>query len=188
MRFHQTEIGGVHRIVPEPRLDERGSFARVFCVDEFAAGGLATTVVQANTSFNRRRGTLRGLHLQTPPHGECKLVRCTRGAVFDVAVDARPGSPTFGRWVGVELSAQNGAMLFVPEGVAHGYLTLEDEAEVFYQVSRAYHPDSEAGVRWDDPAIGIRWPFAPAVISAKDRALPDLETLRGRLSDGTAAR
>jgi dTDP-4-dehydrorhamnose 3,5-epimerase len=181
VRFFPTELDGVWRIELERREDERGHFARAFCRREFAAYGLPTEFVQANVSLNRERGTLRGMHLQRAPHAETKLVRCSRGAVFDVAVDVRPESPTFGRWTSAELSAANGRQLLVPEGFAHGYLTLEDDSEIFYLVTEEYHPESEAGVLWDDPAIGIRWPLLPTRISARDRALPDLATLRSSL-------
>jgi len=180
--FLETELAGVWRIGLEPRVDDRGSFARAFCRREFAAHGLAANFVQANVSFNHRRGTLRGMHLQVAPHAEIKLVRCTRGAVFDAVVDLRPDSPTYARWTAAELSAASGQMLLVPAGFGHGYLTLADDTEVFYQVSEEYHSESEAGVRWDDPTIAIRWPFAPTVVSQRDRSLPDLAMFRSRLA------
>ncbi len=186
MIFRETELRGVWRIGLEPRADERGSFARAFCRREFEAHGLPSDFVQCNASFNTRRGTLRGLHLQLEPHAECKLVRCTRGSVFDVAVDLRAGSPTFARWTAVELSATTGQMLLVPEGFAHGYLTLEDSTEVFYQVTVEYHPESETGLRWDDPQVGVAWPISPACVSPRDRGLPDLDRLRVRLAPSVA--
>ena len=185
--FSETDLPGVWRISPERRVDERGYFARAFCRREFGAHGLGTEYVQANVSFNARRGTLRGLHMQVPPHGETKLVRCTRGAIFDVAVDVRPDSPTSSRWAGVELSAANGLMLLIPAGFAHGYLTLVDDTEVFYHVTEEYHPESETGLRWNDPTVAIRWPFTPNVLSARDAALPDMKALRERLASAPHA-
>ena len=184
----ESDISGVWRITLEARGDERGYFARTFCRREFAARGLPSDLVQCNVSFNPRSGTLRGMHLQLEPHAESKLIRCTRGSVFDVAVDLRPDSPTFARWTGLTLSATNGAMLLISKGFAHGYLTLEDHTEVFYQVTEEYHPQSEAGVHWNDPTIRIAWPFQPTCISEKDRTLPDVETLRSRLVDTTTKR
>lgn len=173
MIFRATELDGAFVIEPEPRTDDRGFFARIYCVDEFAAHGLNTRLVQANLSYNRRAGTVRGMHYQLAPKAETKLVRCTSGAIYDVIVDLRPESATYLRWIGVELSAANRAMLYVPEGFAHGFQTLTDDAEVAYQVTEFYSPEHERGVRWDDPAIGIRWPAAVAVISDKDRNHPD---------------
>lgn len=177
MRFLATEIRDVWGIEPEPRADERGYFARVFCRREFEAHDLNANFVQCNVAFNPRRGTLRGLHFQADPRAECKLVRCVRGSVFDVAVDLRADSPTFGRSAARELSAARGEMLYIPEGFAHGYLTLENASEVFYQVTREYSPQSELGLRWNDPTVGVAWPFPPTLISEKDRSLPDLATL-----------
>ncbi len=173
MIFVPTELPGVYVVEVEKREDHRGFFARVWCEQELATAGLTGRLAQANVAYNRRRGTLRGMHYQAPPHAEAKLVRCTRGAIYDVALDLRGDSPTFGRWLGVELTARNYRMLYVPEGCAHGYLTLEDDTEVAYFVSTAYTPSHERGVRYDDPAFGIRWPFAPVVISDKDRAWPN---------------
>jgi dTDP-4-dehydrorhamnose 3,5-epimerase len=187
MIFVETELAGVWRIAIEPRRDERGYFARAFCRREFEAHGLPGSFVQSNLSFSSRRGTLRGMHLQLHPHGEAKLVYCTRGKVFDAVVDLRPGSPTFARWTALELSATNGEMLFSPPGCAHGYLTLDDDCEVFYQVTAEYHPQSEAGVRWDDPTIAIRWPLPPVCISARDRGLPDLAGFERRLAGKPAS-
>lgn len=174
MIFTPTELDGAYVVDLEPREDERGFFARAWAQDEFGAHGLSTDVVQANIAFNRRKGTLRGMHFQREPHAEAKLVRCTRGALYDVIVDLRPGSPTQARWIGVELTADNRRMLYVPEGFAHGYQTLVDDTEAHYQVSAAYAPDAEGGVRWDDPAFGIEWPDPdPSVMSDKDRSWPD---------------
>jgi len=172
MKFIETPLAGAFAIEPEPRSDDRGFFARVFCRDEFAAHRLDFAVVQCNVSYNDRRATLRGLHYQVAPREEVKLVRCTMGAIFDVIVDLRPASPTFRRWHGLELTADNRRMLYVPAGFAHGYLTLDDRSEVFYQVSEFYSPEFERGARWDDPAFAIRWPLAPELISPKDRDHP----------------
>lgn len=174
MRFTETELPGAFVIELERREDERGFFARAWCEQEFAENGLDTRISQSNLSYNQRAGTLRGMHYQAPPHAEVKLVRCTRGAVYDVIVDLRPASSTYMRWIGVELSAENGRALYVPEGFAHGYQTLADDTETYYQVSAPYAPTAERGVRWDDPAFGIDWPPADdRVISTKDRAWPD---------------
>ena len=176
MRFTETRVSGAYLVEPEPRTDERGFFARVWCRDEFAAHGLTAEFVQCNDSFSARRGTLRGLHYQVAPHGEVKLVRCVRGSVFDVVVDLRPGSSTYKRWVGTTLSAENRIMMYVPEGCAHGYLTLEDASEVVYPVTSPYQPGAERGVRWNDPAFGIEWPIAPPLtMSPKDERWPDYQ-------------
>jgi dTDP-4-dehydrorhamnose 3,5-epimerase len=177
--FTPTRIGGVLVVDLEPREDKRGSFARAWCREEFARAGADVDFVQANVAVNLRAGTLRGLHYQLPPHEEAKLVRCTQGAIWDVALDLRAGSPTHLSWLGVELTAESGRMLFVPAGCAHGYVTLRDGAEVFYLTSSAYAPEAEAGVRWDDPAFGIEWPGgAPVVISEKDASWPDFPAPR----------
>jgi dTDP-4-dehydrorhamnose 3,5-epimerase len=174
MIFKPTELEGAWLVDLEPREDERGFFARAWAREEFAAHGLSTEVVQANIAFNRHTGTLRGMHFQREPHAEVKLVRCTRGALYDVIVDLRASSPTHARWIGVELTADNRRMLYVPEGFAHGYQTLLDDTEAYYQVSAAYAPEAEGGVRWDDPAFGIEWPDpSPPVLSDKDRTWPD---------------
>jgi dTDP-4-dehydrorhamnose 3,5-epimerase len=174
MRFTETSVTGAYLIEPEPHTDARGSFARLWCREEFAMRGLNAAFDQCNDSFSARRGTLRGLHYQAAPYGEVKLVRCVRGAVFDVLVDLRPTSPTFSRWFGAELTAQNGLMLYVPEGCAHGYLTLEDASEVIYPVSRPYHPEAERGIRWNDPHFNVQWPIAESItLSAKDEHWPD---------------
>ena len=174
MIVHETEIPGAFVIEPEPVADERGSFARIFDADEFAERGLETEFVQWSVSFNERTGTLRGLHFQREPHAETKLVRCTRGSLFDVIVDLRPDSPAFTRWAAVELSADNRRALYIPKGLAHGFQTLADGTEVVYAITEPYAPDSAAGVRWDDPAFGIDWPPAEdRVMSEKDRSWPD---------------
>jgi dTDP-4-dehydrorhamnose 3,5-epimerase len=174
--FAETAIPGACTIDLERREDDRGFFARAWDVGEFAAHGLSTRLVQANVSFNRFAGTLRGMHFQRAPHEEAKLVRCTRGAIYDAIVDLRPDSPAFKRWIGVELTEQNRRSLYVPEGCAHGYQTLTDETETFYLVSEAYAPESEGGVRWNDPAFAIQWPAAEErLLSPKDAAWPDFE-------------
>jgi dTDP-4-dehydrorhamnose 3,5-epimerase len=174
--FEQTRLPGLFVVDLERREDERGYFARAWCANEFAEQGLTNRVVQANVSRNPRAGTLRGMHFQREPHAEAKLVRCTNGAIYDVAVDLRPGSETFKQWLGVELTAENGRALFVPEGFAHGYQTLTADSEVFYQVSEFYTPAAEGGVRWNDPAFGIGWPDPDnAFLSDKDRNWPDFE-------------
>jgi dTDP-4-dehydrorhamnose 3,5-epimerase len=173
VKFLETKLKGACLVEPELRSDERGGFARVFCRREFQAHGLNPDLAQCNLSFNRLAGTLRGMHYQRAPHAEAKLVRCTAGAIYDVIVDLRPESSTFMKWAAAELSAENRRLLYVPEGCAHGYQALTDGAEVFYQVSAFYHPPSEGGLRWDDPAFGIRWPLPVAAISAKDASWPD---------------
>ena len=175
MWFIQTKVEGAFLIEPEPIADERGFFARVFCREEFADHGLNPELAQGNVSFNHAKGTLRGLHYQAPPHQEAKLVRCTRGAIWDVAVDLRPGSPTYLAWAGHELSDANRSMLYVPEGCAHGFLTLTDGAEVTYQMSAPYAPAAGRGVRWNDPAFSIDWPGEVVVINQRDATYPDLE-------------
>jgi dTDP-4-dehydrorhamnose 3,5-epimerase len=173
MRFTETKVAGAFLIEPEPIADERGFFARTWCREEFAAHGLNPELAQANISFNHRKGTLRGLHYQEAPHAEAKLVRSVRGAIWDLALDLRPGSPTHLAWFGAELSDANRAMLYVPEGCAHGFLTLTDDAEVAYQMSAPYAPQAARGVRFDDPAFGISWPGEVVVINERDRTYPD---------------
>jgi dTDP-4-dehydrorhamnose 3,5-epimerase len=173
MRFLPTEIAGVVIVEAEPRSDARGAFARLHCPEAFAAAGHGFSPAQTSLSRNPVAGTLRGLHYQPAPHAETKLVRAVRGRIFDVAVDLRPESPTYRRWVAADLSAENLRALFVPEGVAHGFLTLEPDTDVLYQIAPAYRPGHEAGVRWDDPAFGIAWPAEPALISDRDGAYPD---------------
>jgi dTDP-4-dehydrorhamnose 3,5-epimerase len=175
MIFRETSLPGVWVIEPERLGDERGFFARTWCRREFEARGLNPDAVQCNVSWNARRGSVRGLHYQAPPHAEAKLVRCTRGAIWDVAVDLRPESATFKRWTAVELTADNRLALYVPEGCAHGFQTLADDTEVFYQMSALHQPSAERGVRWDDPALAIPWPIASVTLSERDRALPVLE-------------
>jgi dTDP-4-dehydrorhamnose 3,5-epimerase len=172
MRFTRTGIPDVWLVQTEPREDRRGHFARTFCADEFAAHGLPVAFPQCNISFNTSRGTLRGLHWQDPPYGEGKLIRCTRGAILDVAVDVRAGSPTRGRFISATLTEDNADALYIPDGFAHGFQTLTDRAEVFYQMTERYRPGLERGLRWDDPALAIRWPLTDPVMSDRDRALP----------------
>ena len=169
MIFQETALAGAYLIDLEKRGDERGFFARVFCEKEFSAHGLVTRFVQVNNSLSADRGTLRGMHYQLAPNAETKLVRCIRGALWDVILDLRPGSPSFGKSVGVELSAENRRMIYVPKGFAHGFVTLQTDTEAFYFADEFYAPDCERGVRWNDPRFGIEWPIEPAVISDKDR-------------------
>ena len=180
MIFRSTSIGGVWVIEPERLEDERGFFARTWDPEEFEARRLNPQLAQCSISFNRERGTLRGLHYQAPPYAEAKLVRCTAGAIFDVAVDLRPDSSTFRDWSGVELSAENRLALYVPEGCAHGFLTLGDDSEVHYQISQPYVPDAARGVRWDDPAFAITWPGEVVVINERDRSYPDFRLAPAR--------
>lgn len=180
MKFRELEIDGAWLIEPEPIADDRGFFARAFCRDEFAAHGLATAFVQSSLSYNRLRGTLRGMHHQRAPHQETKLVRCVAGAVHDVIVDVRPGSRTFGRWLGFELSAANRHTLYVPKGLAHGFVTLTDDAELLYSMDEPHAPGHGAGFRWNDPAFGIDWPLTPATISDRDANYPDFDPADGR--------
>ncbi|MGB9736934.1 MAG: dTDP-4-dehydrorhamnose 3,5-epimerase [Chloroflexus aggregans] len=172
MRFIPTELKDAHIIELEPREDNRGFFARVWSKDEFAEHGLVDRVVQMNLSYNRLAGTLRGMHFQHAPYAETKLVRCIRGAIYDVIIDLRPDSPTYKRWIGVTLTAANRLALYVPEGFAHGFQTLEDDTEVFYQVSQYYTPSAEGGVRFDDPAFSIKWPLPVTEMSEKDKRWP----------------
>lgn len=169
MIFTETKIEGVRLIDIERREDDRGFFARAFCETEMAARGIPFHVTQTNVSWCRRRGTLRGMHYQVEPHAEPKIVRCTRGAVWDVAVDLRIDSPTYRQWVGVELNAENRRMLYVPRGLAHGFLTLEDDTEVFYEMGAPYVAAAARIVRWNDPAFGVEWPFEPEVMAQRDR-------------------
>jgi dTDP-4-dehydrorhamnose 3,5-epimerase len=175
MIFEKTPVTGVHVIRLEARQDDRGLFARVFCESEFAAQGLETKYVQSNLSMSRQRGTLRGMHYQIGTAAEVKVVRCTSGALYDVALDLRPDSPTFGRSFGLELSADNRTTLYIPRGCAHGFITLTDNAEVTYLVSAPYSPQQERGVRYNDPRFSIAWPIAPVAISPKDAQWPDFE-------------
>jgi len=179
MIFEKTSLTGAVRIELEKRVDDRGFFARTFCIDEFAAAGLDTRFVQHNTSLGQKAGTMRGLHFQHPPHGEIKVIRAVKGAVHDVIVDLRPGSPTFGNWEGFDLTEENGTMLYVPAGFAHGFQTLRDYSVVAYLVSTAYTPGAESIVRWNDPALGIDWPLPVSVISEKDETAPDIDLASG---------
>ena len=173
MIFTQTRLAGAYMVDLELRTDARGFFARSFCQREFAEHGLCEHYPQCNISYNRQRGTLRGMHFNRTPYEEVKLVRCQTGAIYDVIVDLRPGSKTLGQWLGVELTAQNRRMLYIPKGFAHGFLTLTDDAEIFYQMSDFYVPDAGIGIRYDDPGIGIQWPEEPELISDRDRNYPD---------------
>ncbi len=177
--FSPTQLDGVWLIEPVRISDERGFFARTWCVREFEERGLNSRLVQCNVSFNRQRGTLRGMHWQRAPFGECKLVRCTQGAIFDVVVDLRVESATYRQWVGFELSAENRKSLYIPTGCAHGFQTLSDDAEVAYQMSEFFHSECASGVRWDDPAFGILWPDAEQrILSPRDAAYPDYQESR----------
>jgi dTDP-4-dehydrorhamnose 3,5-epimerase len=176
VRFVETPLPGVWLVETQRLGDERGWFARTYDADEFRARGIDPSVVQCNASYSERPGTLRGMHYQRAPHAETKLVRCATGAIFDVAVDLRPGSPSRRRWFGAELSAENGRMLFIPRGVAHGFQTLTPACQVLYQMGHAHVPQAAAGVRWDDPAFAIRWPEPPAggrTIAQRDASYPD---------------
>lgn len=173
MIFTETAVPGAFVVDLEPSEDERGLFARTFCAEEFAARGLAAEIAQCSTSWNRSRGTLRGLHYQREPHGEDKLVRCTRGSLWAVMVDLRPDSPAHCRWACAELSAENRRMYYAPKGIASGFVTLEDDTELFYTMSHPFTPTHYTGVRWDDPAFAIDWPARPRVISDRDRSFPD---------------
>ena len=175
MIFTEAPLPGAFLVDLELLTDDRGFFARAYCQDEFAAQGLNTPLRQCSVSYNARKGTLRGLHHQTAPHEEHKLVRCTSGAIFDVVVDIRPHSRHYRRWFGTELSSQNRRAMFIPPGFAHGFLTLSAEAEVYYMISVPHAPEHGQGFRWSDPAFGIQWPFPPSVISARDAAYPLLD-------------
>jgi len=175
----ETRLAGVYLVDPERNWDERGYFARVFCEREFAHFNLASRFVQCNVSFNARKGTLRGMHYQAEPRGECKLVRCTRGAIYDVIIDLRRESPTFCEWAGFTLDEQNGQALYIPTGFAHGFQTLTESSEVFYQMSEFYDPELARGVRWNDPRFAIEWCLPQPLMSARDASYPDF--LVGRL-------
>lgn len=174
MTFEETRISGAFLIGLEPIEDERGLFARTFCEREFAAHGIEMRIVQCSVSRNRRAGTLRGMHYSVAPAAERKVVRCTRGRIYDVLVDVRPGSATRHAWFGVELSAENGRALYIPEGIAHGFVTLDDDVDVVYQMSEFYDPSCSRGVRWDDPAFSIDWPRTVDVIAERDSGYPDI--------------
>jgi dTDP-4-dehydrorhamnose 3,5-epimerase len=173
MIFRETSIPGAYVIEPQRIEDHRGFFARIWCQRELVQQGLKADLSQTNVCFSHQRGTLRGVHFQHPPHAEVKIVRCTRGIVFDVIVDLRPDSPTWKRWFGIELSEDNRRTLYVPEGCAQGSITLADDTEIYYHASQPYHPESATGVRYDDPEFSIAWPIAVEVISSQDRAWPD---------------
>lgn len=172
MHFTETQIAGAKIIDPAPHADDRGRFMRAWCSKEFAENGISFTPVQANMGYSFRKGTIRGMHFQTSTAPEAKLVRCTRGSMFDVVLDLRPESPSYGRWYGVELSAGNGRMLFLPELCAHGYQTLEDDTEMHYMASAYYTPAAAKGVRFDDPAFMIEWPLTATAVSEQDRNWP----------------
>jgi dTDP-4-dehydrorhamnose 3,5-epimerase len=173
MKFTETELKGAFIVEVEKLSDDRGFFARSWCLKEFEAHGLTSRVVQSNVSYNIKKGTLRGMHYQIAPYQESKLIRCTRGAIYDVIIDLRPESPTYKQWTGLELTADNRTMLFVPEDFAHGFMTLADDTEITYQVSQFYTPRSEKGIRFNDPLFRIQWPLDVSVISDKDRQWPD---------------
>ena len=175
MIFRESKLAGAFVIEPEKIEDERGFFARSWCQKEFTEHNLNPRIAQCNISRNKKKGTLRGMHYQVAPHAEAKLVRCTKGAIHDVAVDLRPESPTFKQSVGALLTAENRQMLYIPEGCGHGFITLEDETEVFYQMSEFYHPELARGFRWNDPAFQIAWPVGVEVISERDRTYPDFQ-------------
>jgi dTDP-4-dehydrorhamnose 3,5-epimerase len=175
MRFSKTSLQGAMVIDPNPHADDRGRFMRAWCVREFEEQGIHFVPVQANMGYSKQKGTVRGMHFQEAPALEAKLVRCTRGAIFDIALDLRPDSPTYRQWFGLELSAENGQMLYVPENCAHGYQTLEDATEMHYMTSAFYAPSAAHGVRFDDPAFNIQWPLAATVVSEQDRNWPLLQ-------------
>jgi dTDP-4-dehydrorhamnose 3,5-epimerase len=172
VKFKEQWIPGVFVIEIEPRADERGFFARTWCAAELAAAGLDNTLAQCSVSYNARKGTLRGMHYQAEPYAETKIVRCTSGAIYDVVIDLRQGSPTHRRWLAIELTAERHNMLYVPKGLAHGFQTLTDAAGVYYHISVPYEPGAGRGVRWDDPAFGIEWPIEGPILSERDAALP----------------
>lgn len=173
MKFIETPLEGVYLIELEPVHDERGFFARTWCKEEFQEHGLNPNLAQCSLSFNKKKGTLRGMHYQCEPHQEAKLVRCCAGAIYDVVLDLRRGSQTFGKWFAAELSASDQKTLYIPEGCAHGFQSLEDESTVFYQISESYHPESARGVRWNDPLFSIKWPIATPILSERDRSFAD---------------
>jgi len=171
--FTETKLAGAFVIEPERRTDQRGFFARTFCQQEFGAHGLNAQVAQCNVSFNKRKGTLRGMHYQAAPFAEAKLVRCTSGSLYDVIIDLRPSSATFKQYFAVELSAENRRMLYIPEDFAHGFQTLQDDTEVFYQMAQRYSVEHARGVRWNDPAFGIEWPEGERIVIERDQNYPD---------------
>jgi dTDP-4-dehydrorhamnose 3,5-epimerase len=179
MKLSNSPLPGVFVIDIEPIKDDRGMFARCWCKDEFEQQGLRTELSQCSISFNQSKATLRGMHYQLTPHEEIKIVRCTRGSIFDVVIDLRPESTTFKQWFGTSLSAENHRMLYIPEGLAHGFVTLEPQTEVFYQISVPYEPGSARGVRWNDSCFNINWPIEPTVISSKDLNYPNFSDIIG---------
>jgi dTDP-4-dehydrorhamnose 3,5-epimerase len=177
MIFEPLPLAGAYRIRLAPSVDDRGFFARRFCARTFAERGLETDFVERSISFNRRRGTLRGLHIQAPPHVETKIIRCTRGAAFDAIVDLRAGSQTYGRWHGEKIAADAHLVLYIPKGFAHGFQTLVDDTEIDYEITPAYAPESACGIRFDDTAINIAWPIEEKIVSQRDQSLPRLTEL-----------
>jgi dTDP-4-dehydrorhamnose 3,5-epimerase len=175
MIFTKLSLDGAYLIEPQPIIDNRGFFSRIVCEDEFKKHGLTNNWVQQNIAFNHKKGTLRGMHYQKDPFGEVKVVRCIQGSIYDAIVDLRKESSTYKKWLGIELSAKNHKMLYIPEGFAHGYLTLTDDTEIAYLVSQSYHPDAEAGIRYDDPLINIEWLDEILLVSDKDKKLPCLK-------------
>lgn len=173
MKILETPLKDAYIVDIEPLEDERGFFARTWCQEEFSALGLNTKIAQCSTSYNKRRGTLRGMHYQAEPYAEVKLVKCTRGAIYDVILDIRLSSPTYKSWYAVELTEENRRTLYIPEGFAHGFQTLEDETEVYYQISEFYHPECSKGIRWNDPAFALRWPIETRIMSERDLQFPD---------------
>ena len=175
MLFKETKLKGAFVVELEPFEDERGFFTRSFCRKEFEKQGLNSNIVQCNISYNKKKGTLRGMHYQVAPYEEAKLVSCTNGSIYDVIIDLRPNSPTYCKWIAVELSANNHKMFYIPEGFAHGFQTLKDNTTVFYQMTEFYHPKSAKGIRWNDSAFQIKWPISDLIISEKDRDYPDFK-------------
>lgn len=174
MVFTETKLRGAYIIEIERMEDKRGFLARCFCANEFSKHGLKTRIVQSNISSNKKAGTLRGMHYQAKPYEEAKLVSCIRGSIYDVIIDLRPGTSTYCQWFSVELSAENGVMLYIPEGFAHGFQTMEDNSTVFYQMYEFYHPDNASGLRWDDPLFVVQWPeMTDRIISIRDKNYPD---------------
>jgi dTDP-4-dehydrorhamnose 3,5-epimerase len=173
MIFTETKIKGAFIIKPELLTDDRGFFTRSFCTEEFEKQGLISSIVQCNISYNKKKGTLRGMHYQGPPHEEAKIVSCTKGAIYDVALDIRKDSRTYLQWVAVELTAENFVMLYIPKGCAHGFQTLTDDTRVYYQMTEFFYPECSNGVRWDDPAFGIQWPNYMRIMSDRDKEFPD---------------
>lgn len=178
MKFIPTFLSGAYIIEPEFQEDERGEFSRTFCRKEFEGMGLNPNISQCNISFNHNKGTLRGMHYQVEPHAEAKLVRCTRGSIYDVIIDLRLEIPEFKKWFSVELSAENQKMIYIPKGFAHGFQTLTDNTEIFYQMSGHFFPESARGVRWDDPCFNIKWPDDNRIISQKDLEYPDFNCIK----------